>query len=92
MTKSLTSKLTLKQKLYSHRMMEGGSLQDHLAMFKEIVADLETLKVKYDEEDPALILLCFLPSSFRRFVILLCIVMTRLPLRRYMKPCSQRRG
>ena len=27
MTKSLTSKLNLKQRLYSHRMTEGGSLQ-----------------------------------------------------------------
>ena len=51
MTKSLTSKLHLKQQLYSHRMAEGTSLEDHLTTFKEIVADLETLEVKYEEED-----------------------------------------
>lgn len=67
MTKSLTSKLHLKQRLYSHRMAEGGSLEDHLAVFKEIVADLETLEVKYDVEDLALILLCSLPASYSSF-------------------------
>lgn len=30
-------------------MAEGGSLEDHITVFKEIVADLETLEVKYDE-------------------------------------------
>lgn len=51
MTKSLTSKLRLKQRLYFHRTIEVTSLEDYLAVFKEIVADLVTLKVKYDEED-----------------------------------------
>ncbi|CAI9765006.1 unnamed protein product [Fraxinus pennsylvanica] len=45
-------------------MAEGGSLEDHLNVFKEIVADLETLEVEYDEEDLPLILLCLLPTSF----------------------------
>ncbi|XP_022872967.1 uncharacterized protein LOC111391918 [Olea europaea var. sylvestris] len=67
MTKSPTSKLTLKHKLYSHHKAEGGSLQYHLTMFKEIVADLEILEVKYDEEDLVLIPLCSLPSSFSSF-------------------------
>ena len=46
MTKSLTSKLHLKQRLYSHRMTE-----EHLTTFKEIFADLQTLEVKYEDED-----------------------------------------
>ena len=37
MTKSLTSKLHLKQRLYSHRMKEGMSLEDHLIVFKKII-------------------------------------------------------
>ena len=40
MTKSLTSKFHLKQRLYSQ-----------LTTFKEIVPDSETLDVKYEEED-----------------------------------------
>ena len=44
-------------------MAEGTSLEDHLTTFKEIVADLETLEVKYEEEDQRLMLLCSLPNS-----------------------------
>ena len=40
MTKSLTSKLHLKQRLHSYSMAEGTSLEEHLTTFKEIVADL----------------------------------------------------
>lgn len=40
---------------------------DQLTVFKEIVADLETINVKYNEEDLALILLCSLPSSYMTF-------------------------
>ena len=64
MTKSLMSKLHLKQRLYSRRLEEGASLDDHLTTFKEIVSDLETMDVKYDEEDLGLILLCSLPPSY----------------------------
>ena len=46
MTKSLTSKLHLKQRLYSHSMAEGTSLEVHLTVFKEVVSDLETMEVK----------------------------------------------
>ena len=65
--KSLTSKLHLKQQLYSHHMIEGMSLEDHLTVFKEIGSDLETMEVKCDEEDLGLILLCLLPSSYANF-------------------------
>lgn len=43
MKKSLTNRL--------HWMFEGMSIDDHLTILKEIVTDLEMLKVKYDEED-----------------------------------------
>nr|GEV80080.1 hypothetical protein [Tanacetum cinerariifolium] len=60
----LTSKMHLKQKLFSLKMQEGGSLLDHLSVFKEIITDLEAMEVKYDEEYLGLILLCSLPSSY----------------------------
>ena len=41
MMKSLTSKLHLKHRLYSHRMEEGTPLEEHLTTFKEIVVELE---------------------------------------------------
>ena len=40
---------------------------DHISTFKEIVADLETMEVKYDEANLGLILLCSLPSSYSDF-------------------------
>ena len=63
MTKSLTSKLHLKQQMYPHHITKYTSLEDHLTIFKEIVSDLETMEVKYNEENLGLILLCSLPSS-----------------------------
>lgn len=35
--------------------------------FKEIITNLETMEVKYDEEDLELNLLCSLPSSYMTF-------------------------
>lgn len=37
------------------------------AVFKEIVANLESLEVEYDEQDLVLIILCSLPASFFSF-------------------------
>jgi hypothetical protein len=36
-------------------------------MFKETVADLTSIEVKFDDEDLALLLLCSLPVSFSNF-------------------------
>ena len=41
---------------------------NHIFTFTEIVADLETMVVKYDEEDLGLILLYSLPSSYYTFI------------------------
>lgn len=48
-------------------MVEDEYLENHLAVFKEIVVDLETLEIKNDEENFALIFLCELPASFTLF-------------------------
>ena len=67
MKKSVTSKFHLKQRLYSQSMV-------HLKTFKEIVANLETLEVKCEEEDLGLILMCSLPILYTTFrdMILYC--------------------
>ncbi|GJU84034.1 retrotransposon protein, putative, ty1-copia subclass [Tanacetum coccineum] len=67
MTKDLTSKMLLKQKLFSYKLQEGGSMMDHLQVFKEIVSDLQSMEIKYDSEDLGLIILCSLPSSYSNF-------------------------
>lgn len=67
MIKCLTSNLYLKQCLYSYCLTKGGSLEYHLSIFKEIITNLETMEVKYDEKNLRLILLCSLPPSFVTF-------------------------
>ena len=48
-------------------MTEGTSLEKHLTTFKEIVEDLETLEVKYEEKDLGLILSCSLLALYATF-------------------------
>ena len=48
-------------------MQEGGSVSNHLSVFKEIVTDLQSIEVTYDDEDLGLILLCSLPGSYTNF-------------------------
>jgi hypothetical protein len=67
MSKDLTSKLHMKMKLFTHELQEGGLVLSHISSFKEIVADLQSLEVSYDDEDLCLLLLCSLPSSFANF-------------------------
>ena len=60
-------------------MIEGMSLEDYLTVFKEIVSSLETMEVKYDENDLGLILLCSLPSlyaTFRNIILYSCDTLT----------------
>ena len=54
-------------KLFTYKLQEGGSVLNHLSIFKEIVADLQSMEVKYDDEDLSLILLCSLPRYFANF-------------------------
>ena len=67
MSKDLTSKMHLKMKLFSHKMQVGGSVLNHMSVFKEIVADLGSMEVHYNEEDLGLLLLCSLPNSYENF-------------------------
>ncbi|KAG8475586.1 hypothetical protein CXB51_032459 [Gossypium anomalum] len=67
MSKTLTSKLHIKQRLYVHRLEEGESVHKHLTVFKEILSNLEAMEVQYDKKDLGLILLCSLPPSYSTF-------------------------
>jgi hypothetical protein len=67
MSKDLISKMHMKMKLFTHKLSEGGSVLSHVSFFKEIVADLQSMEVSYDDEDLGLLLLCSLPSSFANF-------------------------
>ena len=63
----MPKKLHLKQRLYTHRLVEGTSMINHISTFKEIIAYLETTEVKNNEDDLGLILLCSLPSLYSTF-------------------------
>nr|ABA97637.1 retrotransposon protein, putative, Ty1-copia subclass [Oryza sativa Japonica Group] len=67
MSKDLTSKMHIKMKLFSHKLQESGSVLNHISVFKEIVADLVSMEVQFDDEDLGLLLLCSLPSSYENF-------------------------
>ena len=67
MSKDLTSKMHMKMKLFSHKLQEGGSVISHISVFKEIVADLTSMEVEFDDEDLELLLLCSLPNSYSNF-------------------------
>jgi len=68
MSKTLTRKLYLKQKLYGLKMQEGSDLAEHINVFNQLIADFGNVEVKIDEEDRAIILLCSLPESYEHLV------------------------
>ena len=69
MTKSLTKKLLLKQRLFSLRMQLSMPLTDYLKNLNSILLDLRNLDVKIDNEDAALILLVSFQNSYENFVV-----------------------
>lgn len=68
MSKSLTNKQFLKQKLFGLKMIEGSDLIQHINTFNQIISDLLRIEVTFNEEDQALMLLCSLPSSMENLV------------------------
>ena len=67
MMKSLLNHLYLKQRLYALKIEEGTTIEDHLDEFNKIILDLESVDVKMEEEDQAIILLNSLDKSYSYF-------------------------
>ena len=67
MTKSLTNKLLLKQRMFRLRMNEGMSLSEHLDQLNSIFLYMCNIDIKIEDEDVALILLGPLPWSYGNF-------------------------
>ena len=67
MAKSVTNRLLFKNRLYDLRLAEGNSFKSNLDEFCTIVMDLHNIDVVVDE-DLAIFLLCYLPSSYKIFV------------------------
>ncbi|KAL4362615.1 hypothetical protein GQ457_04G008090 [Hibiscus cannabinus] len=68
MSKTVTTKLYLKQRLYGLKMHEGHDLTQHVNVFNQLITDLIQLDVKIEDEDRAMILLCSLPPSYEHMV------------------------
>jgi hypothetical protein len=90
MSKDLTSRLQVKMELFQHKLQEGQSVMNHLSIFREIISDLLSMEVKYDDEDLAVLLLVSLPSSFTNFRDTICISRDTLILTEVYEALHQR--
>jgi hypothetical protein len=64
MSKTATTKVYLKKKLYGLKMQEGSDLVEYMNAFNQVVTDLARLGVDVADEDRAILLLCSLPPSY----------------------------
>lgn len=62
--KSGQNKLLMKKRLFRFDYRPGTSMNEHITMFNQLVADLLNLDVKFEDEDLALMLLSSLPDEF----------------------------
>ena len=64
MEKIMCNKLILKKRLYSLRMQEGGDVLGHIQIFDQMCNELLNIRVKMEEKDKSLLLLCLLSPSY----------------------------
>jgi hypothetical protein len=60
---STSNKVFLMKRLFNMKMSEGGSVADHLNDFNTVTNQLSSVKVDFDDEVRALLILCSLPES-----------------------------
>lgn len=68
-SKSLSSKLYLKRRLYSLKMKEGESITNHLNAFNLIISQLALIDVKLEDEDKCILFLCSLSESWENLIV-----------------------
>ena len=66
---SASNKVFLMKRLFNLKMIEGGSVTDHLNEFNTITSQLTSVNVIFDEEVRALLILCSLPESWNSLVM-----------------------
>ena len=66
--KTWCNKLQLRRRLFSLRLREGGSIQDHLKIMTEIFDELSVIGDHISEEDRVVYLLASLPESYSMLV------------------------
>ena len=55
--------------LFNMKMVEGGSITDHLNEFNIVTSQLSSMGVNFDEEIRALLILCSFPKSWNDLVM-----------------------
>jgi hypothetical protein len=66
---SASNKVFLMKRLFNMKMSEGGSIADHLNEFNTVTNQLSSVKVDFDDEVRALLILCSLPESWNGLVM-----------------------
>jgi hypothetical protein len=59
------------KRLFNMKMSEGGSVADHLNEFNMVTNQLSSVKVDFDDEVRALLILCSLPERSNDFIMVL---------------------
>jgi len=59
---STSNKLFLMKRLFNMKMLEGGSVVDHLNDFNIVISQLSSVGVKFDDEVRALLFMCSFPE------------------------------
>jgi hypothetical protein len=65
----VSNKVFLMQRLFNMNMSEGGSVTNHLNDFNTVTNQLSSVKVDFDDEVRALLILCSLPESWNTLVM-----------------------
>jgi hypothetical protein len=65
----MSNKVFLMKILFNMKMSEGGSITDHLNEFNTVTNQVSSLKVDFDDEVGALIILCSLPKIWNELVM-----------------------
>jgi hypothetical protein len=66
---SVSNKVFLMKRLFNMKMSEGGSVADHLNEFNTVTNQLSSVKVDFDDEVRALLILCSLPERWNGLVM-----------------------
>jgi hypothetical protein len=66
---SVSNKVFLMKRLFNMKMSEGGSIADHLNDFNTVTNQLSSVKVDFDDEVRALLILCSLLESWNGLVM-----------------------
>ena len=66
---SVSNKVFLMKILFNMKMSEGGSVADHLNDFNTVTNQLSSIKVDFDDEVRALLILCSFPERWNGLVM-----------------------